>query len=205
MQKVTLIFFILALSITTVSAQVTAELLTKTGKAGGTVLIKGSGFGSDRDAVKVFFDGSPGKIISVRDESIAVQVPTDVPMESQVVVDVGGVRSEPMAFKCAPSVKLTTDKNPLPVGETTTGRFQVFHSERPVTINFVNESPEVVTFTGGDQQSGRTCGGPNNILEFQIVGKGGPRLYDVGYTYTFDVAETVEWKLPWGKADLTSK
>lgn len=186
-------------------AQLTAELLTKTAKVGGTVMIRGSGFGEQRENVTVLFGNAPGKVISARDQSLLVQVPPEAPKVSDIVVEVNGQRSQPMKFECQPSIVLTVGKNPLPVGETTTGVFRVYHSDLPTTIHFVNESPEVVTFVAGDKQTGRTCGGANNIFEFQIVGKGGPRIYDVGYTWTTEAAEARTYTLPWERTNPTRK
>lgn len=185
--------------------QLSAELLTKTGKVGGTVVIRGAGFGEQRENVSVFFGDAPAKVVSARDQSLLVQVPAEAPKVCDVVVEVNGRRSQPMKFECQPSIVLTVGKNPLPVGETTTGVFRVYHSDLPTTIQFVNESPDIVTFVAGDRQTGQTCGGANNIFEFQILGKGGPRTYDVGYSWTTSAVETQRYTLPWERTNPTRK
>lgn len=182
-----------------------AELLTKSGKADGAVIIKGQGFGTNKDQVKVLFGDSSAKVMSVREGSLLVQVPRDAPTNCEVVVEKGESRSQPMQFECLPSLLLDISQNPLPVGKIATARFQVFHSERPASISFQNESPAIVTFPDGDARIVRTSGGSNNTYQFQILGKSGPKLYDVGYKWSFDHSDFVTWNLPWGKVNLTQK
>lgn len=181
------------------------NLLTKNGKAGGVVLMKGSGFGQDKGKVVVNFGPAKGKIVRVSDESLAVTVPKDSPKQTQITVTVDGKTSNAVDFRCLPSVVVDVAKNPLPVGERTTGTLRVYHSEEPTNIKFWNESPQVVTFIGGDEQTVKTCGGPNNMYQFEVLGKSGPRLFTVGYEWGMTTRETVEWKLPWNKVDTTAR
>lgn len=182
------------------------ELLPAQGKANGIIFVNGSGFGTDKENVRVLFGGVPGKVVSVQDGKLSVQVPWEAPKQSPVqVLSADGGASNSLPFECIPSVRLTVDKNPIAVGETTTGRFQVYHNEQSMMIFFKNASPEIVNFTGGNQQSLRTCGGADNYAIFTIVGIQGNRHYDVDYTWGRRCDEKVEWTLPWTHVPWTAK
>jgi hypothetical protein len=204
MKRLTLLI-LFSLLLPALADPVLTKLMPEKGKAGGTLVVMGEGFGTDRSKIKVFFGETEGRVVAARDTSLAVSVPREVAQKSEVRVVVDGVTSNTKSFECLASVHLDVGKNPLPIGETTEGVFTVYHSTRPMTIKFVNESPSVVTFEGGDQQTVRTCGGEQNVYRFTIIGKSGPTLYDVGYSFSDNPSEFVEWKLPWNKADFTSK
>jgi hypothetical protein len=190
-----------------------SRLLPEKGPVGSTVFLTGTGFGSDRSRVKVLFSGVEGKLLAVRDTSLAVTVPEGAPARSLVLVEVDGQRSNALPFEVAsggpPAVKvrLEVGKNPLGVGEETTGVFTVENSQEPVRIHFVNRNPEVVEFVGGNEQTVTTSGGSPNICTFTIRGISGPRLYGVDYDWKLASSppEPQEWKLPWGRVDMTAK
>lgn len=182
------------------------ELLPAQGKANGIIFVNGSGFGADKEAVRVLFGGVPGKVVSAQDGKLSVQVPWDAPKQSQVqVVGADGAASNTLPFECMPSVRLMVAKNPLGVGETTTARFQVYHSDQPLMVFYKNASPDIVNFPEGNQRSLRTCGGSDNHAIFTVVGIQGNRLYDVDYTWGKRSDEQVEWTLPWSQVPWTSK
>ncbi len=182
------------------------ELLPAQGKANGIILVHGSGFGEDKDAVKVLFGGVAGKVVSAQDDKLSVQVPWEAPKQSEVqVLGADGTGSNLLPFQCTPSVRLMVEKNPIEVGETTTARFQVYHNEQPMMIFFKNASPEIVNFAGGNQQSIRTTGGADNHATFNVIGLQGNRLYNVDYSWGKRSDEQVEWTLPWSQVPWTSK
>lgn len=205
MRIATLLVILFGLAQVALADPVLSKLMPEKGKAGGTLVVMGDGFGTDRAKIKVFFGDQEGRVVAAREKSLAVSVPLEVEQTSEVRVEVDGVSSQTLTFECVPSVHLQVGTNPLPVGETTEGVFTVYHSTRPMTIQFVNESPEIVTFEGGDRQTVRTSGGEENVYRFTIIGKSGPTLYDVGYTFSSNPSEFVEWKLPWNKVDFTIK
>lgn len=200
-----LLLFLLLVQLAEAAPQL-QELLPAQGKANGIIFLNGSGFGSEKEAIRVLFGGVPGKVVSIQDSKLSVQVPWEAPKQSQVqVVGADGTPSNGLPFECLPSVRLMVEKNPLEVGESTTARFQVYHQEQPLMIFFKNASPEIVQFVGGNQQSLRTSGGANNQATFTITGLVGNRLYDVDYTWGKRSDEQVEWKLPWSQVPWTSK
>lgn len=185
---------------------VVQEVLPTQGKANGIIFLNGSGFGTAREGLKVLFGGVPGRVVSLQDSKLSVQVPWEAPKQSQVqVVTPDGASSNTVPFECLPSVRLTVDKNPLEVGESTTARFTVYHHQQPMMIFFKNASPEIVNFVGGNQQAIRTSGGPDNQATFTVVGIQGNRLYDVDYSWGKRSDEPVEWKLPWSQVPWTAK
>jgi len=52
-----------------------------------------------------------------------------------------------------------------------------------VRIHFVNRSPAIVEFVGGNEQTVTSSGGTPNTCTFRIRGVSGPRLYDVDYDW----------------------
>lgn len=200
-----LLLLLLVIALPAQAAPQITQLLTSTGKVGGIVLIKGQGFGTDRAKVDVRFGAAKAKVVRVSDDSLAVQVPKESQKETLITVKLGEETSNGVKFTCQPSVVIEVGKNPLPIGENTTGTIRVYHSEEPTNVKFWNESTAVVSFLGGDEQTVKTCGGPNNIHQFQVVGKAGPRLYTVGYEWGMTTRETVEWNLPWNKVDTTAR
>lgn len=191
------------------------SLLPEKAAVGSTVFVTGTGFGSDRAAVTVRFGEVPGKVIVVRDTSLGVNVPEGAPASCEVTVEIAGQRSNPLPFQVAeagpdatPPVRLRLDvgKNPLGRGEETTGVFTVEGTADPVRIHFVNSDPEVVEFVGGNEQTVTSTGGADNRYVFTIRGLAGPRLYRVAYDWKRGEApEPQEWKLPWGRVDVTAK
>ncbi|MFN8613689.1 MAG: hypothetical protein U0931_39510 [Vulcanimicrobiota bacterium] len=154
----------------------------------------------------MLFGGVPGKVVSAQDGRLSVQVPWEAAKQSQVqVVGADGAASYSLPFECIPSVRLMVEKNPLGVGESTTARFQVYHSEQPLMVFFKNASPGIVNFPGGNQQSLRTSGGADNHAVFSVVGIQGNRLYDVDYSWGKRSDEKVEWTLPWTQVPWTAE
>ncbi|MBI3929361.1 MAG: IPT/TIG domain-containing protein [Armatimonadetes bacterium] len=164
-------------------APVLNRLMPDIGPPGATIFVTGKGFGTDKKRVRVLFDGQPGGVAVVRDESLAVAVPWGVPRVSQVTVEVDGQSSNALPYNCTTGVRVTVDKNPLERGETTTGTFRVYHDTRPVQIRFKNTRPDVVSFVGGEEQTVTTSGGEENVFSFQIEGKVGNQLYGVDYSW----------------------
>lgn len=202
----TLLFCALALGQVAHGAPVLQELLPARGKANGIIFLSGSGFGSEKDALRVLFGGVPGRVVSAQDGKLSVQVPWEAPRVCDVqVCAADGAPSNSLPFECLPSVRLSVQKNPLEVGETTVGRFQIYHHDKPLMVYFKNNSPEIVEFIGGNQQSVRTCGGADNHAVFTIVGLQGNRMYDVDYHWGTRSDEQVEWKLPWSQVPWTAK
>lgn len=191
------------------------SLLPQAAAPGTTVFVTGSGFGSDRAAVTVRFGEVPGKVIVVRDTSLGVNVPEGAPAHCDVTVEVAGQRSNGLPFRvgeateAAPRVRVRLDvgKNPLSRGEETTGVFTVEGTEEPVRLHFVNSNPDAVEFVGGHDQTVTTTGGASNTYTFAIRGLAGQRLYRVAFDWKRPGApeEAPEWKLPWGRVDVTAK
>ncbi|MFN8612353.1 MAG: IPT/TIG domain-containing protein [Vulcanimicrobiota bacterium] len=188
---------VLLLSLQAWGQPVLRELSPATGRAGSKVILNGSGFGSDPAAVKVFFGGVPAEITAVDETSVSVKVPDSAPRNSPVRLEVNGSSSGELAYLALPSIRITVGKNPLEAGETTTARFQVFQEDKPVEIAFSNANPGIVQFSGGDSQTIKTCGGPNNCYDFTITGIVGNRLYTINYQWGAQAVEFKEWKLGW--------
>jgi len=173
------------------------EILPSQGKPGGTVVLKGTGFGVDREQLQVRFGTAPGRVVSAQDDKVSVQVPWEAPKNCAVTVEQAGESSNSLPFECLPAVRITVDKNPLEPGETTQGHFRVYHSDKPLLIFLSNSSPDVVRYLGGDKQTLRTCGGDNNTADFIIQGVSGNRTYEVDYGWGTRSQEEVKWTLPW--------
>lgn len=181
------------------------ELLPAQGKAGGLVLIRGQGFGSDKETTQVYFGPTAAKVISIRDDQISAQVPWEAGRESSIKVARDGQESNALPFVCLPSLRLSVAKNPLEVGEKTVGVFQVYHSDEPTTIFLKNGSPEVVRYSAGNTQTLRTSGGNVNQAQFEIEGLVGNKLYDVDYRWGKRNQEEVQWTLPFHKVPWSGK
>src|SRR5207249_4744964 len=103
-------------------------LLPEAAAVGTTVFVLGSGFGTRREDVAVWFGCHDGQVLGVRDGSVAVRVPDCGEERCTVSVVVGSRYSEPVAFaitdadsrSSAVRVTLTVGKNPVGVGEETT-------------------------------------------------------------------------------------
>ena len=169
------------------------------------MLIRGQGFGSDKEATLVFFGANAAKIVSIRDDQITAQVPWEANRESSIKVAHDGKESNALPFVCLPSLRLSVAKNPLEVGEKTVGVFQIYHSDQPATIFLENGSPEVVRFAAGNRQILRTSGGSANQVQFEIEGLVGNKLYDVQYHWGKRNQEEVEWTLPFQKVPWNGK
>lgn len=187
------------------SQPVLQELKPATARAGSTIDLLGSGFGANPDSVKVFFGTAPATVKEVADGKVTASVPLDAPKNAPVHLEVNGQPSSNLPFVYLPSIRLTVGKNPIDAGETTTGRFQVYHEDKPVTLHYKNASPEIVRFTSGDEQTVQTSGGADNHFEFPIQGLVGNRLYNVEYNWGAKAVEIIEWKLPWTQVDYTEK
>jgi len=160
---------------------------------GATVIVSGTGFGTSRNDVTVFFGCVGCRPLVVNDTSLAVNVPADAAEACDVEVQVHGQFSNPVAFTmgeeasttAAPRirVKLQVGKNPLKIGEETSGVFTVENTRERVRIHFINKSPAVVEFVGGNEQTVTSSGGETNTATFTIRGITGPRMYNVDYDW----------------------
>lgn len=157
------------------------------------MIVSGPGFGTSRNDVTVFFGCVGCRPLVVNDTSLAVNVPADAAEACDVEVQVHGQFSNPVAFTmgeeasttAAPRirVKLQVGKNPLKIGEETSGVFTVENTRERVRIHFINKSPAVVEFVGGNEQTVTSSGGETNTATFTIRGITGPRMYNVDYDW----------------------
>ena len=193
------LFFLLA------AAPNLQEILPAKGKPGGIVILRGQGFGDQKEALQVRFGQAPAKILSANDDSVSVQVPWEADKNCQVTLEQEGQASNGLPFECLAAIRLLVDKNPIEPGETTQGHFRVYHSDKPLVVFLHNGSPDVVRYLQGDTQMLRTSGGPDNSAHFTIQGVAGNRIYDVDYRWGTRSQEEVEWKLPWHQVQWNRK
>ncbi len=97
-------------------------------RAGESVTVAGSGFGSDASAVSVTFRGELADVDAVSDASITATVPEIAPGEAAVVVTVSGRTSDPATFRVlqSPPVVTSVEPNPVRAGEALTIRGRNF-------------------------------------------------------------------------------
>ncbi|MFN8614060.1 MAG: IPT/TIG domain-containing protein [Vulcanimicrobiota bacterium] len=181
------------------------EIQPSSARAGVPVILKGSGFGDDPSQVHCWFGSAPAEVTKVVNDAVTARVPYDSPKNAPVRLEVAGASTATLPFLCLPSIKLTVGQNPLDQGQTTKGRFQVYHEDKPVPISYKNASPEIVNFPTGNEKTVQTSGGADNCYEFPIEGIQGNRLYTVEFNWGARVAELIEWKLGWNQFNWTSK
>jgi hypothetical protein len=179
------------------------------------LIITGSGFSSEKAKVKVFFGETPGRVFVSSPVSIGVEVPRGQG-ECPLTVEVEGRRSSPAQFNIGEAsgekpasagvrVSMEVSDPVADVGKTITGTFRVTGTERPVRIRFRNESPEVVSVDGGNEQSVVTRGGADNVYTFPIRAITGPRRYSFSFAWENYETEKTSHKKIWERVDLTLK
>jgi len=180
------------------------KALPERARPGTQVMLEGSGFGKEREQLVVRFGEAAGKILWVTPDRMAVEVPWEAPRrcEVRVMTRGQGVDSSPIPFECLPAVRFVAGRNPLEAGQTTIGRFVVYHSQRPFTVFLSNATPERVRIVGGDSQTLRTSGGEDNAAEISLEGLGGELPFEVYFRWGKRSEEPVNWSLPWDRVDF---
>lgn len=192
------------------------KLLPDHAVPGDTIfIIMGKGFMSDGNKVNVFFGDKIAKIVASSEKSIAVKVPEGI-KNCEVVVEINGIKSNFVSFKVntdeegktkTPKIKiqLTVSDPVADVGKVITGAFRVVGTEKPIEISFQNQSPDVISIEGGNNQTVITSGGTENIYSFKIKALTGPRKYTISYNWKIHEHQMMTTKYIWEEIDLNKK
>ena len=177
------------------------KLMPPDAMPGKILIIRGTGFTTDKSKIKINFGGTPAKAITATDKSILTEVPPGV-TECEITVEIEGQVSNPYSFKAGAGnagaskpgieVKLTVTDPVAHVGTKITGTFTVTGTDAPLKIHFTNKSPEIVSVEGGNDQTIMTSGGSSNTYSFPIHAIAGPSLYTIAYNWKNFLVETRE-------------
>lgn len=212
------VLFLICLSASSVFSQSLpkiTKLFPDTASPGEMIIIIGEGFTSEAGKIIVYFGDKPVKAAVASDKSIAVDVPKDI-RDCEVLVEINGIKSNSVTFKLGTAentksleqkikISLTVTDPVADVGKIITGTFKATGTENPVKINFKNQSPEVVSIEGGNEQTIVTSGGSENIYNFKIKALSGPKKYTISYSWQIHKLEIETKENIWEKINLIQK
>jgi hypothetical protein len=133
--------------------------------------ISGHGFCGDADANHISIAGMQGLVLASSPAYLAVLPPTELnPGPARVRVSCGQRSSEAFTIVFV-SLELEASSAPLVPGEHRSVKVRVRGSTAKINLEARNLAPEVAELQGGATVRSASAGGPDNVAEFELVGK----------------------------------